>query len=113
MIMLLELIVLFHAFMVALHVVLPFSQSTQMITMHLIIAAGQLSHWIRNDDTCFLSQLEASIRGCDLKDTLFNAFFEPLYGGPWQTQIIVALLLFISCMRIIGRIFRGDLYSMV
>lgn len=109
MVMLLELIVLFHAFMVALHVVLPFSQSTPMITMHLVIASGQLSHWVRNDDTCFLSQLEASMRGCDLKDTMFNSFFEPLYGGPWQTQFIVALLLLISCVRLLRRSINGEL----
>ena len=107
--MLLEFLVLFHAFVVALHVVLPFSQSTCMILMHVVVASGQLSHWVRNDDTCFLSQLEASMRSCDLKDTLFNAFFEPIYGGPWQTQFIVGLLLLISCVRLLRRSINGEL----
>jgi hypothetical protein len=80
-----------------------------MILMHVVVASGQLSHWVRNDDTCFLSQLEASMRCCDLKDTLFNAFFEPIYGGPWQTQFIVGLLLLISCVRLLIRFFRGEL----
>jgi hypothetical protein len=107
--MLLELIVLFHAFVVALHLVLPFSQTTPMILMHVVVASGQLSHWVRNDDTCFLSQLEALMRSCDLKDTLFNAFFEPIYGGPWQTQFIVGLLLLISCVRLLIRSINGEL----
>lgn len=107
--MLLELVVLFHAFTVALHIIMPFSQSTPMILMHIVIASGQLYHWVRNDDTCFLSQLEALMRDCDLKDTLFNSFFEPLYGGPWQTQIIVGLFLLISCMRLLMRFVRDEL----
>lgn len=80
-----------------------------MILMHVVVASGQLSHWVRNDDTCFLSQLEALMRSCDLKDTLFNAFFEPIYGGPWQTQFIVGLLLLISCVRLLIRSINGEL----
>jgi hypothetical protein len=108
--MLLEIVVVFHAFVMALHVVLPFSQSTAMILMHVVVASGQLSHWVRNDDTCFLSQLEASIRGCHLNDTLFNSFFAPIYQGLWQTQIIVAFLLLISCIRLLRRLINNELH---
>ena len=107
--MLLELIVMLHAFMVALHIVLPFARSTLLLLLHIVIATGQLSHWLQNDDVCFLSKLEASLRGCDLKDTLFNAFFEPIYSSPWQTQLTVAALLAVSCARLYLRAATGEL----
>ena len=90
--MLLELIVMLHAFMVALHIVLPFARSTLLLLLHTVIA-----------------KLEASLRGCDLKDTLFNAFFEPIYSSTWQTQLTVAALLAVSCARLSLRAATGEL----
>lgn len=65
---------LIYLFMILAH----FSFNLYILWMHIIFSCGILLHWILNDNKCFLTELEATLRDVAVKETLSSKLFSPI-----------------------------------
>jgi hypothetical protein len=73
------LVSLIHAAVLAWALIAPFSQSNFWKVSYVIFAPFLMLHWILNDDSCALTQLECAIRGLDESSSYIHRVMSPLY----------------------------------
>jgi|SaaInlV_125m_DNA_1040241.scaffolds.fasta_scaffold01146_10 hypothetical protein len=76
---------LIYLFMILAH----FSFNLYILWIHIIFSCVILLHWKLNDNKCFLTELEASLRHVSVKETLSSKLFSPLIE-PYDDHTVVA-----------------------
>ncbi len=81
----LYLIVIFHFLFICFTVFVPFCNNNYLLFMHAIIIPFIILHWVLNDNTCALSQIESHIRkklnksNYDIDDCFTCKIINPIY----------------------------------
>lgn len=73
------LVALTHVLVVAFACCAPWSSVPWVVAMHAILMPFMWVHWLLNDDTCALSQLEAHFRGVPVGSSFVHRLVSPLY----------------------------------
>lgn len=74
-----DVIWVLHLLFVLWVVIAPFTNSSCMLTLHLIVIPSLWLHWGLGDSSCCLSWCEAYLRGKDAKATFLNRIVAPVY----------------------------------
>ena len=71
-----------HTILIAFVVLVPlFSNNELLLTYHFIIVPTIMAHWLTNNNTCALTQLEAFISGKkDTNETFLGKLINPVYA---------------------------------
>ena len=76
----------------------PFSGIKKWLEFHYILVPFLFLHWVTNNNTCFLTNIECIITGeKDTKKTFVGKIVEPIYEIQiWQIQAVTLLLWLIT-----------------
>ena len=77
--------VIIYLFMILAHL----SFNLYILWTHIIFSCAILLHWKLNDNKCFLTELEATLREVPVKETLSSKLFAPLIE-PNEDHMVVA-----------------------
>ncbi len=83
-----------------------FSNSPLILLLHIVFGLSLLIHWIFNDDTCCLTELETYLSGGEKVDTFSYKFISPMYKiseKDWSTTcyILTIVLIIVSLYNLI------------
>ena len=71
---------LIHIFLVFCVLYAPFSGDKRLMTVHALLIPFLFFHWLLNNDTCALTEIEKLLRNTkDNSKTIFGSIFGPLY----------------------------------
>lgn len=87
-----------HIVFVFFMVYTPFSNNKKWLEFHYVLVPFLFLHWITNNNTCFLTNLECLLTGeKDTKKTFVGKIVEPIYEiKTWQIQVATLLLWLIT-----------------
>ena len=69
-----------HVLFVFFMIIAPFSNNKQLIITHAILVPFLFFHWLTNNDTCILTELEKMISKKEQnKDTFIGSILSPVY----------------------------------
>lgn len=92
-----NVIFILHVVFFLFMILAPFVKYKVFNLLYLIIAPFILFHWILNNDTCALTELEKKLRGtCHSKNTFFGSLVGPVYNldkHPEVSMIVVRFIL--------------------
>ena len=99
---------------VILFVVLsPFIGSIDILLLHLVVIPFLVAHWVFNNDTCFLTELEKLLSGRSKSDLITYKIMSPIYrfiGSNIEHSriiyIVTTILWTISFVRLVRKICR-------
>ena len=77
-----EIIRTCHILLIVFVAITPFIQNTPLIgvLLHFVTCISLLIHWALNDDTCFLTYVESSLRGLKtVNESYFHQLVSPVY----------------------------------
>lgn len=93
--MLIHLIQLVHLLGILFMVVIPFQDQVNLLILHVSASLSILTHWMANDNTCFLSLVEAKLRGIPKDHGFIHSLVAPIYEmNKRQTTILTYIVLF-------------------
>lgn len=99
-----DLVMLVHLFIIVFIILGTFSTDQEIVLLSLMFQISVLVHWILNDTTCVLTQIEKYMRGePDDGRTFFGQVFEGVYTSGKEkplSQVILFVLIMISLYRI-------------
>ena len=70
----------FHVALIMFMIMIPFSKNINLIRLHLILIPFLIAHWLTNNDTCALTELEKylSNKTCNY-DTMIGSIVGPVF----------------------------------
>jgi hypothetical protein len=75
-----NVIAMLHVILISFVTFTPFVKVTNgLLCLHIVTCVGLLCHWLVNDDGCFLTILEAYLRGIDKSESMMHRIISPLY----------------------------------
>lgn len=74
-----NIIKLFHILVILFIIIIPFIKIPILLFLHIIFVLCILCHWYLNSNICFLSILEAQLRGTNRYNTYTHQFIAPIY----------------------------------
>lgn len=74
-----NLVWVLHMIFVAWVVLVPWFGSWDMTLLHAMVIPFLFVHWTLNDDTCFLTLLESSLRGVPRAASFMHQLVSPIY----------------------------------
>ena len=74
-----NIIFLVHLIILLTGILIPFVGQPRQLRAFSIIMVIIFFHWMMNDDTCALTQLEAKIAGKDPSETFTSQIISPIY----------------------------------
>ncbi len=93
--MLLFLVQFMHLLVVIFMITIPFQNQINLLLIHLSAGMSIFIHWFANNNTCFLSLVEAKLRGINIDHGFIHSIVAPIYDiNKEQTNNIVNILLF-------------------
>ena len=66
--------------LIAFMLIAPFSDIAPILILHITGAWCLLVHWCANNDICFLTLMEAKLRGIHYKNGFLHKFVAPVYN---------------------------------
>jgi hypothetical protein len=94
------LIKLLHIVFIAFVLLAPFSTSLEALILHAAVVPFLFFHWALNDDTCFLTWLECTLRGVPVQASFMHDLVAPIYKlhdqGVSHLSWIACLLLWLA-----------------
>jgi Protein of Unknown function (DUF2784) len=101
------LVHVFHVFVVAFVVLVPFVIEIPMfLILHIVSCVSLLVHWESNNNACSLTLLECYLRGIKEDEALSHRFIAPVYDivtdNEWTgiLKAVVVILMLISIYRL-------------
>jgi len=73
------MIFLIHIILFILAVAVPFFGDKRILRLYSLFIPILFFHWMTNDDTCALTQLEMYITGNEKQETFFGQIMKPIY----------------------------------
>jgi len=120
--LLLFIVNIIHFFVVLFVVMTPFFGNNYVLLVHSIIVPFIVMHWIYNDDSCFLTTVELSLKrrlygtNVDKNDCLTCRIMSPIYNVTTQHQeyvnsiyLITLLLWLISIGKLLIKYKNGEI----
>lgn len=94
-----------HLFVVLFVTLTPFYGNNYVLFVHSIVVPFIIIHWVYNDDTCFLTQVELSLRrrmnnnvNIDKNDCLTCRIMSPIYNVTTQHKEYTTSIYFITLL---------------
>ena len=85
-----------HLLFVLYVIIAPFSGKCEVITMHAIIVPFLFLHWLTNNDTCALTEIEKFLcNKNDNEETFIGSIVSPVYKVDSNDIKILTLLLWV------------------
>lgn len=113
-----SIICLIHIIIILCIFIIPFVNSNYLLFSYVLIIPMIQLHWLLNDDTCALTELEKIIRNDNNKNNCFSQkLFGPIYkfnnnnNFSLLSYIILNILLSICISKLIFKINNGDINS--
>lgn len=75
----LHLVQLVHFIGIIWMIIIPFQDEVNLLVVHVSASLSILIHWLANDNTCFLSMVEAKIRGIPKNSGFIHSLIAPIY----------------------------------
>ena len=103
-----NIIFVLHLLMLVAAVVVPmFVKDVRWLEMYSLFIPFVFFHWITNDDTCCLTQLEVYLTGQDKSKTFMSRVLDPVYNVSDDTSgKLIKLSAFALCMLVQVRLGR-------
>jgi hypothetical protein len=90
-----------HLFIIGFIILAPFSKLAPILILNITGAWCLLVHWAANNDVCFLTLMEAKLRGMkDYKQGFLHQFVAPVYNITDKTINQIAHIVVIASMLI-------------
>ena len=77
-----------------------FSNDPRILILHVFMSLSLLMHWLLNDDTCGLTEIECRARGIKSSQTLTHAMLGPLIQTDGAVAGLTVLLLTVSVFKL-------------
>lgn len=74
-----NIIFVLHVIIFFLAVIIPFIGEKRIIRLYSLFIPVLFFHWMTNDDTCALTQIEMLLTGNEKKETFFGRLIKPIY----------------------------------
>ena len=76
-----DVIKILHIGLIAFIVIIPLLKKSrvQLLLLHCVMVASLLIHWLLNEDACFLTFLESSLRGIPTTSSFMHQLVNPIY----------------------------------
>jgi len=68
-----------HLFLIMFIIVIPFTNSEYLLTLHAIGLPGLIVHWITNNNMCSLTMLESYLTGENMENTFISKIIHPFF----------------------------------
>ena len=78
--------------------------------LYMTVCFSLLVHWYFNDDTCFLTLVEAKLRGKEISDGFIYSIVSPVYKFPQKNLTKLSYTLVIMNFIIVASKFAGKEY---
>lgn len=123
----LKLIVVIHILFILFVIVVPFTNSTYLLFLHVIICPFVMIHWLMNDNTCALTLMEKYVRQkvngdqpvkdedcftCRIIDPIYK-FTNNFTDQSTIAYIVVTILWFISLFKLYYKFRSGEITSVL
>jgi len=102
-----DIVRLTHFGLVLFMIVTPFIPNVHwtILSIHVTFAASLMFHWYLNEDACFLTLLECSLRGIPMRNSFMHSIVNPVYKIQDKelrtiSHLVTPLLALISLYRI-------------
>ena len=102
-----------HYFIVAFFLIAPFTNNQQLLSIHVMSVPFVMAHWITNQSTCALTELEKFLTNkIEDEETFLGKIFSPVYKfqTPGQENAVVWIVLSLLWLLSFYKI-RKDNYS--
>ena len=76
---LVTLIKFIHYLLIMFIIVVPFTTSEYLLTLHAVGIPGLIIHWITNNNICSLTLLESKLTGLRTEDTFIGKIVHPFF----------------------------------
>jgi hypothetical protein len=120
--LLLSLVTIIHFLVIIFVVITPFFGNNYVLLVHSIVVPFIILHWAYNDDSCFLTTIELSLRRrlygrpVDKNDCLTCRIMSPIYNVTTQHEeysrsiyIITLLLWSVSFSKLVVKYKGGEI----
>ena len=68
-----------HLALILFVLITPFFNSIPLLIIHIATVISLLLHWSVNNDTCFLTLVEAKLRGINNSESFIHSIVSPVY----------------------------------
>jgi hypothetical protein len=75
-----NIIFILHTILFIAAVVIPFTNNKDLLGLYSLTIPFLMFHWVMNDDTCALTQIEMYVTGNDKEGTFFGRLISPVYS---------------------------------
>tara|TARA_B100002051_G_C16327978_1_gene435506 strand:- start:194 stop:520 length:327 start_codon:yes stop_codon:yes gene_type:complete len=89
----------FHILIYVFLAVVPFLRDKSLLPLHLVTCASVLIHWLLNDNSCVLTQVECLLRDVKREETLSYQLLAPILNSDEQLVAVTVALFVISLYR--------------
>ena len=102
-----NIIFFLHVILFVMAVVIPFTNNTDVLEFYSLVIPFIMFHWVMNDDTCALTQMEMYVTGKEKEGTFFGRLISPVYSlSDSEADKFVKCLLFFLWMVVQFRLKR-------
>lgn len=103
--MLVQFVQLIHLLGILFILMIPFQNMINLLVLHVSASLSILTHWYVNDNTCFLSVVEAKLRGIPKDHGFIHSLVAPIYDmnkshTTMLSYIVLLCLMFLSIYKI-------------
>ena len=110
--MLVHFVQLVHLLAVLFMVTTPFQDDISLLVLHVTSALSIFTHWVANNNICFLSLVEAKMRKIPISKGFIHSLVAPVYDmNAQQTNIFTYFVLFCLMSISLYKIFVSDRWS--
>lgn len=88
-----------HYLVVLFFVLAPFSEDQRILSLHLIGVPFLMLHWVTNQSTCALTEIEKYLSGkVDDEETFIGSIVSPVYKFQSRENLDIVLCLTLICL---------------
>lgn len=103
--MFIHLVQLVHLMGILFMITIPFQNEVNLLVLHVSASMSIFTHWFANDNTCFLSLVEAKLRGIPKDHGFIHSLVAPIYDmnkkqTTMMTYVILLCLMGLSLYKI-------------
>lgn len=107
--MLLHFVQFVHLLGILFMIIIPFQDEVNLLVLHVSASMSILTHWYANDNTCFLSLVEAKLRGIPKDHSFIHSLVAPIYDmNAKETNCFIYFLLFCLVSLSIYKILKSE-----
>lgn len=74
-----NIIFVLHTILFLASVIIPFTNNKDVLEFYSLVIPFIMFHWVMNDDTCALTQMEMYVTGNEKEGTFFGRLIGPVY----------------------------------